>query len=181
MVRSNLERDEMVNLSDYDAAWPAMFESERARLAEALAPWLEGPVEHVGSTAVPGLMAKPIIDIMAGVLDLEASRPAIDALVKLDYYYSAYKPEVMHWFCRPHFSHRTHHLHLVPFESPLWHERLAFRDHLRRHADVADEYSALKRELARRFRNDREAYTRAKNPFVARVCAQELTLLRRRS
>ena len=73
-------------------------------------------------------------------------------------------------FCKPSPALRTHHLHLVPFSSPLWLERLAFRDRLRSDRDLASEYSELKRALAAKFKLDREAYTDAKTPFVA-ACA----------
>lgn len=160
-----------VRIVPYDATWPRRFEEERALLSEVLAPWLAGPIEHVGSTAVPGLAAKPVIDIMAGVASLEASRPAIDAVAPHGYCYSPYRPDLMHWFCKPSPSARTHHLHLVPIDGQLWAERLAFRDYLRAHADVALEYSRLKQDLSERHRFDREAYTDAKGPFVERVLA----------
>ena len=164
-----------VTLVEYDPAWPAEFEKERARLAETLGEWLAGPIEHIGSTAVPGLGAKPILDIMAPVESLERSRPAIEAARQLHYVYFPYRWEVMHWFCKPSPSMRTHHLHLVPLNSRLWIERLAFRDHLRRHPEVAAEYAALKTSLAARYPNDREAYTDAKAPFVQRVLAAALS------
>ena len=75
----------------------------------------------------------------------------------------------MHWFCKPSPQSRTHHLHLVPYGSALWMQRLRFRDALRADPALAAEYAALKCELARRFRHDREAYTEAKTPFVERV------------
>jgi GrpB-like predicted nucleotidyltransferase (UPF0157 family) len=139
-----------------------------------LGPYLAGPIEHVGSTAVPGLRAKPIIDIMAGVASLDASRGAIEALVALGYLYWPYKADVIHWFCKPSEQHRTHHLHLVPFESALWRERLAFRDRLREDPAARAEYTALKDTLAARFRDDREAYTEAKGDLVRRIVALKL-------
>lgn len=160
-----------VEIVPYDEAWPARFKAERERLESLLARWLTGCVEHVGSTAVPGLPAKPVIDMMAPVHSLEASRPAIDAITGAGYAYAPYKPDVMHWFCKPSPQYRTHHLHLVPFESPLWVQRLAFREALRRNASLAAEYAELKRSLAQRYRYDREAYTQAKTPFVQRVLA----------
>jgi GrpB-like predicted nucleotidyltransferase (UPF0157 family) len=163
--------EEPVHVVPYDPSWPRRFEEERVRLAEVLAPWLAGPIEHVGSTAVPGLAAKPVIDVMAGVASLEASRPAIEALARHGWCYFPYRPESMHWLCKPSPMARTHHLHLVPFGGVLWAERLAFRDHLRTHPDMALEYAALKRGLAERYRLDREAYTEAKGPFVVRVVA----------
>jgi GrpB-like predicted nucleotidyltransferase (UPF0157 family) len=150
----------------YDPGWPAAFERERRVLDDLLAPWLVGPIEHIGSTAVAGLAAKPIIDIMAPVESLAASRGAIDAVKSAAYCYFPYRADVMHWFCKPSDEVRTHHLHIVPFGSPLWHERLAFRDALRADADVAARYASLKRELAVRYAADREAYTDAKADFI---------------
>jgi len=166
--------DAAIHIVPYDERWPAAFEAERAQLERVLEPWVVGPIEHVGSTAVRGLVAKPVIDIMAGVRDLETSRAAFVPVATLGYKYAQYRTEVMHWFCKPDYSHRTHHLHLVPFESALWKERLAFRDYLRRHAHVAREYAELKQRLAETHRNDREAYTEAKGPFVARVLGAAL-------
>jgi GrpB-like predicted nucleotidyltransferase (UPF0157 family) len=121
---------------------------------------------------VPGLVAKPVIDIMAAVASLDASRPALAALGALQYVYFPYREEIMHWLCKPSDEVRTHHLHLVPFGSALWHERLCFRDRLRRDALVAAEYAALKLALAERYEFDREAYTDAKEPFVRRILAE---------
>ena len=161
-----------VEILQYDPTWPSRFERERALLETVLAPWLAGPIEHIGSTAIPGMVAKPVIDIMAAVESLDASRGAISAATSAGYIHSPYRPELMHWFCKPSPALRTHHLHLVPFSSPLWLERLAFRDRLRSDRDLASEYSELKRALAAKFKLDREAYTDAKTPFVQRVLAQ---------
>jgi GrpB-like predicted nucleotidyltransferase (UPF0157 family) len=158
-----------IHVVPYDPSWPARFAEERAALARVLAPWLGGPIEHIGSTAVPGLVAKPVIDIMAAVESLEASRPALAAVAALHYVYFPYRAEIMHWLCKPSDEVRTHHLHLVPYGSALWHERLAFRDRLRDDPRLAAEYAALKLSLAARYELDREAYTDAKEPFVRRV------------
>lgn len=159
----------VIEVVDYDEAWPLRFGEERALLERVLSPWLAGPIEHIGSTAVRGLVAKPVIDIMAGVASLEASRPAIEALRALEYQHFPYKTDVMHWFCKPSAAFRTHHLHLVPVGSALWKERLFFRDALRADASLAAEYAALKRKLAVTYRLDREGYTEAKSFFVRRV------------
>jgi GrpB-like predicted nucleotidyltransferase (UPF0157 family) len=160
-----------VELVPYDPTWPARFAQERKRLERLLGPWLAGSIEHIGSTAIPGMLAKPIIDIMVPVADLDAARPAIAAAEGAGYVHYPYRADVMHWFCKPSAALRTHHLHLVPHDSRLWHERLAFRDRLRADGALAAEYAALKIALARRFCHDREAYTDAKGPFVARVLA----------
>jgi GrpB-like predicted nucleotidyltransferase (UPF0157 family) len=161
--------DEPIHLEPYNAAWPRLFEEEAATLEAVLAPWLAGPIEHIGSTAVPGLVAKPIIDIMAGVRDLPSSVGARSAVETLAYVYFPYRAEVMHWFCKPSPTHRTHHLHLVPFNSQLWSDRLEFRDYLRSSPSAAREYTALKMSLAARNRFDREAYTTGKGDFVRSI------------
>lgn len=161
--------DAAVHVVDYDEGWPALFLRERDLLTNALRGFVVGSIEHVGSTAVVGLSAKPVIDIMVGVETLAASERAKHLVRDLGYRYAEYKTDLMHWFCKPSFEHRTHHLHLVPHESALWRERLAFRDALRGDPALAAEYGTLKRELAERYRFDREAYTDAKWPFIARV------------
>ena len=161
-----------VLLSEYDSKWPQQFEQEKEYLIGVIGNFLCGSIEHVGSTAVPGLIAKPVIDIMFGVRSLKESTPAIDVLSTAGYVYFPYKTEVMHWFCKPSDAYRTHHLHLIPHESELWRQRIRFRDLLRTDAEVANEYSALKRDLAARYKDDRETYTQEKSPFIERALAQ---------
>lgn len=163
----------------YDPTWPDTFGVEAEALASAIGAWATGGIHHVGSTAVPGLSAKPVVDILVGVESLEASRPCIDVLAPLQYLYSPYRAEVMHWFCKPHPARRTHHLHLVPTGSERYVEELAFRDYLRAHPEHARAYEGLKRELAARFRDDREAYTEAKAEFVREVSARALAWVAR--
>jgi GrpB-like predicted nucleotidyltransferase (UPF0157 family) len=156
----------------YDPAWPAEFEAEKARLEPVLAPWLAGEIHHVGSTSVPGLAAKPVIDILAEVRSLEESRAAIEPLQRLSYWWAPYEVELMNWFCKPSLQHRTHHLHLVVPESRAWREELAFRDALRTEPQTARAYETLKRRLADEHMHDREAYTVAKTEFIEGVLAR---------
>jgi len=162
-----------VHVADYDPAWPGLFEEERARLEPILAPWLSGGIHHVGSTSVPGLAAKPVIDVLAGVRSLAESRAAVEPLRALSYCWAPYKEEIMNWFCKPSPSHRTHHLHLVVEGSGTWRDELLFRDTLRAQPETARAYEALKRELADEHAHDREAYTHAKTDFVLGVLARE--------
>jgi len=161
--------EEPVRIEPYDATWPARFEEERAALLETIGDSIVAGIHHVGSTAVPGLDAKPVIDILVGVADLPGSRRCIEPLAGLGYLYVPYRPEEMHWFCKPDPSHRTHHLHLVPADSRRFGDELAFRDYLRLHPDVAAEYAQLKHRLADQFDHDREAYTEAKGDFIRGV------------
>lgn len=164
--------DEPIRLSPYDPAWPRRFEEERSALEDAIGGWVVGGIHHVGSTAVAGLEAKPIIDILVGISDLEESRACFEPLARLGYLHAPYLPDEMHWLCKPHPSRRTHHLHLVPAGSRRYRDELAFRDILRAEPRLASEYAALKRALAARFENDREAYTDAKASFVRRALSE---------
>lgn len=169
MADSSSTSDAAIEVIPYDPAWPAKFAHEREILNPLLAHWLVADIEHVGSTAVPGLVAKPVIDILAPVESLEASRGVIQILSAAGYWYYPYKAAEMHWFCKPSPAHRTHHLHVVPRSSALWGENLAFRDALRGDPELAAGYGRLKLELAQRFRHDREAYTEAKASFIRSV------------
>jgi GrpB-like predicted nucleotidyltransferase (UPF0157 family) len=122
-----------VQIEPYDPRWPILFAAEQSRLESLLEPWLVTPVEHIGSTSVPGLAAKPLIDMIAGIADLQAARATIDPLADLGYEHGDHRPEAL-WFYRlapgrP--EEHTHHLHLTERGSALWRERLAFRDWLR--------------------------------------------------
>jgi GrpB-like predicted nucleotidyltransferase (UPF0157 family) len=155
-----------VEIVEYDPGWPERYEEERRRLAGML-PGAE--IEHFGSTAVPGLAAKPVVDIIALVDDLDAPIPVL--VERGGYSYPAeYNAtlERRRWMCRPSPAHREFHLTLTDSRSEFA-RRLRFRDALRSSAPLRAEYAELKRSLATRFRGDREAYTAAKSEFVARV------------
>jgi GrpB-like predicted nucleotidyltransferase (UPF0157 family) len=158
--------DEPIRLVPYDLSWPIKFEEEKARLEQAIGKWVTGDIHHVGSTAVPGLEAKPIIDILVGVKDLPSSRACFEPLAKLSYLYAPYLDTEMHWFCKPHPTHRTHHLHLVPTGSQRYKDELTFRDFLRERPDVAIKYQAAKRMLADSYKHDREGYTNGKTTYI---------------
>jgi GrpB-like predicted nucleotidyltransferase (UPF0157 family) len=106
---------------------------------------------------------------MVGVTSLLESEPAKDVLCANGYQYSDYRSDIIHWFCKPSFEFRTHHIHLVPYESSVWQARLRFREILRSDPTIAAEYAALKLDLAEKFEFDREAYTEGKAPFITRV------------
>jgi len=135
-------------------------------LARVLAPWLEGGIHHIGATSVPGLAAKPIVDMMAGVRDLEEARAAYERLLAGGWAHTPHRPGIAH-----HFSKAGYGLHLTEPESDLWNERLAFRDALRADAELVTEYAALKRRLAEEHPVDIQAYTTGKREFVGRVLA----------
>ncbi|MCE8021587.1 GrpB family protein [Halomonas sp. MCCC 1A11036] len=166
--------DEPVRLAEYDPAWPARFEAERKRLLERF-PTALIDVQHIGSTAIPGMPAKPIIDVMAGVASMAMADSLFELILDHGYVTSVEFNTCLtdrRWFMRHVNGRRTHHLHVVVHGGNLWHKRLAFRDALCTDAALAERYAALKRELASRHHTDREAYTRAKGEFVRSVIAQ---------
>jgi GrpB-like predicted nucleotidyltransferase (UPF0157 family) len=158
-----------VRLVPYDAAWPGLFVAERQRLDAILRQ--EGitlAIEHTGSTSVPGLAAKPILDILAGASDPASLARAIDTLQRADYIYRGEQGiPGRHFFRRG--NPRQYHVHLTLTGSDFWHDHLLFRNHLRANPEVAAEYVALKYELARRYPFDRESYIEGKTEFVHRI------------
>lgn len=153
-----------------DPRWPEMFAAESARVRAAAGPALV-ELHHVGSTAVPGLVAKPVIDMLGGVRTLEDADALVPAIVAIGYEHDRTHEEELprrRYFVRCGGDGvRTHHLHVVEVGSWFWTQQLAFRDYLRQHQDAAARYAALKRDLAARFPDDREQYTAAKSDFIA--------------
>ncbi len=162
---------EEVSLQPYDPRWPGLFAAERDRLL-LLAPQLPArlvDIQHIGSTAVPGLVAKPVIDMLAGVESMAAAEALVAPLCANGYTTSAEFNASLSdrkWLMRWADGHRTHHLHIVVHGGAAWAERLRFRDALRADAALAARYAALKAELAAKHPRDREAYTDAKAAFV---------------
>ena len=162
-----------VILAPWSPDWPLAFTT----LAASLAPVFSGTdarVEHIGSTAVPGLVAKPVLDVLVGVAalgEVEARRAALDALG------FRYRPEhervlpQRRYFTRDPGPGLRVHLHGVVVGSALWEDHLAFRDALRADDALREAYAALKQSLALRFPHDKAAYTDAKAPFIAQVLA----------
>ena len=156
----------------YHPDWPRRFEEERALLEPVLAPWLEGGIHHIGSTSIPGIAAKPMIDMMAGVRDLEEARAAFEPLLALGYEETPHRPRTHHFSKRAD-GEWTHHLHLTEPGSDLWVERLVFRDTLRANPELVAEYQALKLQMLEEEQRGGNVYSAVtKRPFVARVLAQ---------
>jgi GrpB-like predicted nucleotidyltransferase (UPF0157 family) len=145
--------------------WVIRFRKERSRIAEALG---DGAldIQHVGSTAVPGILAKPILDIAVAIRDFEFGRALVPSLVRLGYSYRGENgiPQ-RHYFERED----SYHLHLFERESLDWHRHLLFRDRLRASPELADRYSQIKREAAREGNGDIERYQELKAPFIEDV------------
>jgi GrpB-like predicted nucleotidyltransferase (UPF0157 family) len=167
-----------ITICDYDPTWPAQFEQERTRLQTALGS-IVTTIEHVGSTAVPGLAAKPIIDVLVGVRDLtEARVRSIEELAVLGYTYMA---EYEAWlpgemlFRKGNPGPWTHHAHVMEPSSPRWDELIVVRDYLRTHSDVATAYGELKKALALVFQDDIAGFRDAKRPFLQALMAKART------
>ena len=170
-------RDEVV-LAPYDQKWPVMFRDEAAHLLRCLPKDLIRRVEHFGSTAVPGLTAKPIVDVLVEVTDLKATRLQMAPILEAQGYDYFWRPTFgdnggpfYAWFIKRDQStaDRTHHIHLVEREFAGHWDRLLFRDYLIEHPGVAAEYGRLKDELVSAFANDRVAYTQGKTEFIVEI------------
>jgi GrpB-like predicted nucleotidyltransferase (UPF0157 family) len=165
-----------VKVVDYDPNWPLLFEREKAEILSVIAKKVVA-IEHVGSTAVPGLGAKPIIDIMVGIRHLSDAQTCIGPLETIGYeYVPEYEnaiPERRYFRKGPsNMPNKHYHLHMVESGSDFWRRHLLFRDYLRAHPHAAGEYNKLKRELAAKYRFNREAYTEAKTSFIESIVAK---------
>ena len=127
-------------------------------------------IRHIGSTAIPGIYAKPIIDIMAGLETLETLNPCRNILITLGYTYEGeqFIPG-WHFFKKSIGEFTTHHLHVVEWGSQYWHDHILFHDYLCRHRELAEAYEKLKLELSAKYANDRKSYTRDKTDFIVKV------------
>ncbi len=160
-----------MRVAEYDPAWPDRFAEQQVRAAAILAPWLAAPIEHIGSTSVPGLPAKPVVDMLAPVRSLALARDAVARLQDDGWVFWPEDPcrDYRLWFLRPQPAARTHHLHVIEHDDPHARALIAFRDTLRAEAGLRVQYAELKNQLARQHRDNRNAYTNAKSDFVASV------------
>jgi GrpB-like predicted nucleotidyltransferase (UPF0157 family) len=166
-----MAHSENLLIAPYSAAWPALFEAERLALANVVAPAF-CLIEHIGSTAVPDLPSKPIIDMLLGVRSLHEVEIRVDAIERLGYEYIPRHERVMperRYFAKPVIRPRQFHLHAVVLDGAFWHEHLMFRNALRSSQELARHYASLKFQLAAEFGDDREGYTNAKGPFISSV------------
>lgn len=178
-----------VVIADYDPAWPVIFGREREEILRACGPAAFVRIEHIGSTAVPGLAAKPIIDIMPGLRSLDDAPPLIAPIESIGWEYAPEaeqpSPELndpgmpfRRYFRKDVNGARTFHMHMVETASEFWRDHLLFRDYLRAYPAEAAAYAALKRDLAAKYNatltphsNINAGYTEAKTGFV-RACLE---------
>ncbi len=167
---SNAETD-IIEICAYNPQWPDLFKREAAEARSVLPKEIKTRIEHFGSTAIPGLAAKPIIDIMLIHDDTAVWPSLVQPLQSLGYVYWAENPRTDRMFfvkgMPPFGQRRSHHIHVRHSDDAR--RELLFRDYLIRHPDVAAQYETLKKDLAIRYRCDREAYTESKNEFVQNV------------
>ena len=172
--RAQTKNADEVHLVDYDPSWPRQYDEFASWLQGTLGPDVALRVEHFGSTAIPGMPAKPIIDVMVEIPSFSEGRKRVLPLLS--------REEWEYWWDAGHMvfvrrqklmGRRTHHVHMAPRGHSLW-ERLAFRDYLRSHPEEASRYATLKAGLATAYREDRERYTQAKAEYVRQVTVTAL-------
>jgi GrpB-like predicted nucleotidyltransferase (UPF0157 family) len=162
---------EQIEIQPYDLEWIDRFTHERTRLLKLFPKVFQG-IEHIGSTAVPGLAAKPVIDMLGGVASMGVADELLNPLCRAGYdtskeFNATLKDQ--RWLMRHKNGKRTHHLHLVVHGDREWQRMLAFRDALRADQGLAARYEKLKRNLAEQHGDNREAYTAAKADFIKSV------------
>jgi GrpB-like predicted nucleotidyltransferase (UPF0157 family) len=167
--RADRRRHDPIEIVRYDGDWPAAFDQQRSQVEPVLRPWIVGPVEHIGSTSIPGMAAKPIIDMLARIPDFQHTAGIVEAMSSIGW---THAPEpgdeqARKWsFSFPDIGWRTHHLHIFEAATKNWQTLLTFRDHMRTHPDDAAEYGRLKTLLAAADAHDRPRYRAGKAPFI---------------
>ena len=163
---------EEISIAPYDPEWPNLYEKQAVFLRGKLPQSVVIKIEHFGSTAIPGLAAKPVIDVLVQVSSLEETKEQVVPILEAegyDYFWRTDVSPAYAWFIkRDSEGKRTHHIHMVEADSKLW-ERLYFRDYLREFPEEAKRYAELKRSLAERCPNDRIAYTEGKAEYVKAI------------
>ena len=158
-----------VKLLPYTEAWARVYEIEE-KLLRAVIGDIAIDIQHIGSTSIHGLEAKPIIDIAIAVPSLNEGEKCIEPLTKLGY---EYKGDAgingRHFFAKGTKEKRTHYLHIEEWEGELWKNHILFRDYLRKHKEFVIEYGKLKTELANKYKDDRDTYTASKDDFIKNV------------
>lgn len=172
MTRIGLKRG-TVKLVPHNPQWEKLFKDEERRIKEGFHDWVlkyHIKIEHIGSTAISKIDAKPIIDILIGVRSLEDTSWTQGPLEQLGY---TFVPKASTrdklFFALGNDAKRTHYVHVVKYRGDRWKNDLIFRDYLRSHPDIAKKYNKLKRELSKKYSENRELYTRSKEPFIELV------------
>ncbi|MDW2886534.1 GrpB family protein [Exiguobacterium artemiae] len=163
---------ETVEIQASSSQWEQRGLQEKIKLSNILSQFDVKEVEHIGSTAVPGLSAKPIIDMMVRVISFEKINEIIDTLVSNNWNYVPPELDGQDWrrfFVQVEKDKRVAHLQLIQVNEVRWEEQIKFRDKLRADPSLIKEYGEIKRKLAKEYRDDRERYTQGKSDFINRV------------
>lgn len=158
-----------VKLEDYNEDWKEKFEKERKTLSQIFKEdALE--IQHVGSTSIPGLEAKPIIDIAIAVKELEIALKYVEKMEEAGYSFRGNAGvEGRYFFAKGPEDNRTHYVHIEPINSPNWETHIFYKKYLLEHPEIVAEYEKLKEELARLYPEDRKKYTSGKNDFIQKI------------
>lgn len=162
-----------VELVPYQKEWPELYEREAERLAEIAGDRFVD-FEHIGSTAIEGICAKPIVDILAVVDDLDEAESLVSLLTEYGYEYRPGEVEERLFFAKGPRTNRTIYLSVTEIESGFYQEKIIFRDYLRENPETAEKYASLKKRLAEKYPNDRERYTAEKGDFIQSILSQAL-------
>lgn len=168
---------EEISIEPYNPVWPRMFQNEKEHLSTCLPNNLIRRIEHFGSTAVPNLAAKPIIDMLVEVTSLQETREKIVPILESQGYDYFWRPTwgdnippFYAWFIKRNTNGiRTHHIHMVENDFVEHWDRLLFRDFLIKHPETAKKYESLKLRFTNEFQYDRVRYTRSKTEFIQRI------------
>lgn len=165
-------RKDQIAIQPYDPQWAHAFQAQAAVLTPLVTDLLATPLEHIGSTSIHGMPAKPIIDMLAVVDDYEAFRPVMAQLPSVGWNHAPEPGDEdrRKWsLCFPTVEHRSHHLHVVEHAGTGWRDWLLFREYLNDHPADAERYAALKHDLARADPTDRARYRSGKAPLIAEL------------
>jgi GrpB-like predicted nucleotidyltransferase (UPF0157 family) len=159
---------EKVTLVTYDASWPVKYQEEKQRIIEAIGKYVLA-IEHIGSTAIPFMIAKPVIDIQVGLKSLRDAVHCIPKLEKLGY---KYLPEIesiepnRRLFRKPSKGEKKYQIHMWKYQSEGWENFLLFRDYLQENSETSKEYEFVKKYMAKRFPENEVAYSIGKEGFI---------------
>lgn len=162
-------------IENYNPNWPGLFAAEKQRIQGRIGDFIED-IQHIGSTSVPGLAAKPIVDIMVVIPDLAQVEHCVRPLESIDYLYMGeYGIAERHYFCKPgtvSLSERLYNLHMMTKEHEHYTFHTLFRNYLHTHPEDRDTYQELKRGLAVQFGSDSRGYSNAKHDFIRSIIAK---------
>ncbi|TET77291.1 MAG: GrpB family protein [Candidatus Heimdallarchaeota archaeon] len=159
----------MVKLKPYNPQWKEFFKKEKKLISSVITAFLID-IQHIGSTAIPNIVAKPIIDVAVAIDSLDNIEKIIPPLENIGFIYRGEQgiPD-RHMFVKGGENYRTHHLHVMQKDHYEWNKHILFRDYLKKHPNDAKQYSELKQKLFLKYGNDREKYTESKSEFIQNI------------